>query len=81
MEMHYYEVTLGVDRAARDTGRRMTIQVTGYDALSAALKAEAVADTRLKDPGVEYTHAMRVRPVIQPPPVAVAMPVPLAMAA
>lgn len=67
--MNTYEVTLGVDRAARDTGRRMTIRVSGKDPVSAAIKAEAVADAGLRDPGVEYTHAMDVTPVIQPGPV------------
>lgn len=66
--MNTYEVTLGIDRAARDTGRRMTVRVNGSDAVLAAIKAEQVADACLKDPGVEYTHAMDVTPVIQPPP-------------
>jgi hypothetical protein len=66
--MNYYEVTLGVDRAARDTGRRLTVRVSGKDAVSAAIKAEQMADACLKDPGVEYTHAMAVMPVIDPAP-------------
>ena len=69
----YYDVTLGVDRAARDTGRRMTVRVNGSDAVSAAIKAEQVADACLKDPGLEYTHAMDVMPVIQPEPAAMAL--------
>ncbi len=68
--MKTYEVLLGVDRAARDTGRRMTVRVEEQDAVSAAIKAERTADACLKDPGIEYTHAMRVMPVIQPAPAA-----------
>jgi hypothetical protein len=66
--MNTYEVTLGVDRAARDTGRRLTVRVNGVDPVAAAIKAEAAADASLKDPGVEYTHAMDVTPVMHPPP-------------
>ena len=65
--MNYYEVTLGVDRAARDTGRRMTVRVSGRDAVMAAIRAEQMADACLKDPGVEYTHAMTVLPVVCAP--------------
>ena len=54
---------LGVDRAARDTGRRITIRVLGSDRLSAAMAAESMADRTLADPAVEYTHAMTVMPV------------------
>jgi hypothetical protein len=71
--VNYYEVRLGVDRAARDTGRRITIRVAGDDPLAAAIKAESMADARLKDPGVEYTHAMSVIPVLQPVPAVMAM--------
>lgn len=60
-----YEVLLGVDRAARDTGRRIRLVVRESDELSAAIKAEKLADRRLDDP-VEYTHAMRVRSLSQP---------------
>ena len=69
-----YEVLLGVDRAARDTGRRITLRVRESDPLQAAIKAERMADRRLAHPDVEYTHAMRVSPAIQPvPAVALAM--------
>jgi hypothetical protein len=71
--MNTYEVMLGVDRAARDTGRRITMRVYGSDPVSVAIKAEKMADAGLKDPGVEYTHAMRVRPVGQPAQAAVAL--------
>ncbi len=73
--MNYYEVTLGVDRAARDTGRRITLRVTGKDALSAAIKAEQMADACLRDPAVEYTHAMGVTPVLDPTPAVMALAV------
>lgn len=81
--MGVYEVLLGVDRAARDTGRRMTMQIRESDRLSAAILAEQIADSQLADPGLEYTHAIRVRPVSRPlPPAApMALPKPLAMAA
>ena len=65
-----YEVLLGVDRAAHDTGRRITMRVRESGPLQAALKAERLADRRLSHPDVEYTHAMRVNPVIQPSPAA-----------
>ena len=65
-----YEVMLGVDRAARDTGRRITMRVRECGPLQAALKAERMADKRLTHPDVEYTHAMSVNPVV--PSVAVA---------
>ena len=73
-----YEVILGVDKAARDTGRRITMQVRESNPLRAALKAERMADKRLRHPDIEYTHAMGVRPVAQPVPAAVAVPMALA---
>jgi len=73
-----YEVLLGIDRAARDTGKRITTCVRENDTLSAAIAAEAIADKELEDPATMYTHAMRVRPVIKPVPAAA---MPLAMAA
>lgn len=60
-----FRVTLGVDYAARDTGRRISMCVRESDPLSAAIKAEAVADAGLRSP-VEYTHAMACVPVMQP---------------
>jgi len=73
-----FRVTLGVDYAARDTGRRITMCVRETDALSAAIRAEQEADRTLAHPTVEYTHAMCVTPVIQRVP---ATSMPLAMAA
>ena len=61
-----YEVLLGIDRAARDTGRRITLRVCESDPLQAAITAERKADKRLAHPDVEYTHAMRVSPVVRP---------------
>ncbi len=58
-----YDVLLGIDRAARDTGRRIRMRVRESDPLSAGIKAERLADRKLREPGVCYTHAMRVRPV------------------
>ncbi len=58
-----YDVLLGVDHAARDTGKRIRMQVRESDPLSAAITAERLADRKLKDNGISYTHAMRVRPV------------------
>jgi hypothetical protein len=72
-----YEVILGVDRAARDTGQRITMRVRESDPLRAAIRAERKADARLEDPATMYTHAMSVMPVVRPAPAAVA----LAMAA
>ena len=64
--MTIYEVMLGVDRAARDTGRRLTVRVLGRDKLSAAITAESMADHTLDEPEVEYTHAISVRPMSVP---------------
>ena len=75
-----YEVILGVDKAARDTGRRITMQVRESDPLKAAIKAERMADKRLRHPDIEYTHAMTVKPVIKPVP-AVALPLTMPVAA
>lgn len=72
--MGIYEVLLGVDRAARDTGRRITMQVRESEPLSAAIRAEQMADQDLEDPAVEYTHAMEVYPVM-PAPAVPALPV------
>ena len=74
-----YEVLLGIDRAAHDTGKRITMQVRESDPLKAAIQAEQRADRDLDDPATMYTHAMRVRPVIRQVPAAMAKP--LAMAA
>jgi hypothetical protein len=48
----------------------MTLRVKEADPLSAALCAEKKADRRLRYPDVEYSHAMKVMPVIKPAPVA-----------
>ena len=68
--MGLYDVWLGVDRAARDTGRRIRLRVRENDPLSAAIKAERRADATLEYPQVEYSHAMRVRAVHKPAPAA-----------
>jgi len=77
-EVSTYEVLLGIDRAAKDTKRRVTMQVREADPLSAAITAEELVDGTLMDP-VEYSHAMAVRPVRRATPVGSALP--LAMAA
>ena len=64
--MGIYDVLLGIDRAARDTRRRMTVRVMATDRLSAAIAAEQVGDLQVRDASVEYTHAMQVRPVNPP---------------
>jgi hypothetical protein len=64
-----YRVRLGVDRGARDTRRRLTLTVPADDRLSAAIAAERVGDGLVKDPSVEYTHALSVTPVRGPKPV------------
>ena len=73
-----FRVTLGVDYAARDTGRRITMCVREADPLSAAIKAEQQADKALQYPDVEYTHAIESVPVARQMP---AVPVSLALAA
>jgi len=71
--MGIYDVLLGVDKAARDTGRRLKYRVLAKDRYNAAMAAEAMADRTLKDPGIEYCHAMKVTPVNQPAATALAM--------
>lgn len=75
--MGIYEVTLGVDRAAKDTHRRMTLKVPADDRLSAAIAAERIGDGMVRDPQVEYTHALSVKPMPGPKPAA-SMPVAVA---
>ena len=72
--MGLFEVCLGIDRAARDTGVRMLMTVMGEDRLSAAIKAEELADRSLSNP-VDYTHAMSVTQLRRPIDVALALPV------
>ena len=76
--MGLYTVTLGVDRAAKDTRKRMTLTVPAQDRLSAAIAAEHIGDSMVRDPAVEYTHAVSVKPAPQPKPAAA---LPLAAAA
>lgn len=75
--MGLYEVLLGIDHAARDTRRRLTVRVMAEDRISAAIKAEKIGDNQVREPSVEYTHAMSVRRV-NPRPAAV-MPLPQAL--
>jgi len=63
--MGLYEVLLGIDHAAKDSGRRMTMTVCERDALSAAITAEEVADGELDTP-FEYSHAMHVECLRKP---------------
>ena len=72
--MGYYDVVLGIDHAARDTGRRLRMRVLGRNALDAGIAAERIADSKLDDPLSEYSHAMRVRPVMGEVPLATALP-------
>jgi len=63
--MTAFNVLLGIDHAARDSGRRLNMRVLDEDPLSAAIQAEGIADQALLDP-VEYTHAIRVTPISVP---------------
>lgn len=75
--MGLYDVVLGIDRAARDTRRRITLRVLATDRLSAAIAAEKIGDNQVREPQVEYTHAINVRPVrpaLKPRPAMAAMP-------
>lgn len=76
--MSEYEVVLGIDKAARDTGKRRKLRLFATDSLMAAIQAEALMDATLEDPDTMYTHAMAVRAIITPMPAAMAL---LAMAA
>ena len=73
--MGLFQVTLGIDYAARDTGRRMCMCVRESDSLSAAIRAEKLADKQLARPGLEYTHAINVRAVTGPAPATMALPI------
>lgn len=75
--MGIYEVILGIDHAARDTGRRITMRLRGQDAISAAIEAEELADATLEDP-TEYTHAMKASPILE---LAASQKLPLPLAA
>ncbi len=68
--MGIYTVRLGIDRGARDTHQRLTLKVPADDRLSAAIAAERIGDGMVKDPNVEYTHALSVRPAHGPKPAA-----------
>ena len=71
--MGIYSVKLGIDRAAKDTRRRITLNVLAGDRLSAAIAAERVGDGMVRDPSVEYTHALSVKPVRGPRPAGAAV--------
>lgn len=66
--MGIYSVKLGIDRGATDTRRRLTLNVLANDRLSAAIAAERVGDGMVRDPSVEYTHALSVKAVRGPRP-------------
>ena len=68
--MGLYTVRLGVDRGARDTRQRLTLKVPAEDRLSAAIAAERIGDGMVRDPQVEYTHALSVRAAPGPRPAA-----------
>ena len=74
-----YEIKLGIDRAARDTRKRVLLIVRGTDPISAAVRAEKIVDSALENP-VEYSHAMSCTQIMRPV-AAAAMPVEMAMAA
>lgn len=71
--MGLFDVVLGIDKAAKDTGVRLQYRILARDRFSAAMVAEGMADRTLKDPGIEYSHAMKVTPVNQPAATALAM--------
>ncbi len=62
--MNLYKVLLGIDHAARPTGQLMTVKVKSSDPLSAAIEAERIGDKQVREPGIEYTHAMQVSPLL-----------------
>ena len=59
----FYEVLLGIDHGARDTRRRMRVKVEARDRLEAAIRAERIGDRFVREPVVEYTHAMKIWPL------------------
>ena len=70
--MTMFSVFLGIDRAARDTGRRVRMTVAAPDRLSAAIEAEAMVDLSLSEPDVMYSHAMSAVPIVERQPTATA---------
>ncbi len=71
--MGIYSVKLGIDRGATDTRRRLVLNVLANDRLSAAIAAERVGDGMVRDPQVEYTHALSVKAVRGPRPAGAAV--------
>lgn len=68
-----YSVKLCVSRGATDTKQRMIVNVLAGDRLSAAIAAERVGDGMVRDPAVQYTHAVSVKPVRGPRPAGAAV--------
>jgi hypothetical protein len=66
--MTEFKVLIGIDRAARDTGRRLIVRLYGRTPMEAALAAESKIDAWLADP-LAYSHAIRVRPTGRVPAV------------
>jgi hypothetical protein len=64
--MGLFEIMLGIDKAARDTGKRRTLRLLATDSLTAAIQAEAMIDATLNDPRTEYSHAMACRQINGP---------------
>lgn len=70
--MGLFEVRLGIDRAARDTGERRQVRLLATDPLSAAIAAEAMVDATLNDQRTQYSHAMSCRQLNRPAVMAMA---------
>jgi hypothetical protein len=72
--MMLFDCLCGIDRAARDTGRRVRVTVMGENRLDAGIRAERLIDQGLRNP-VEYSHAMEVEPRVRPLDVVAALPI------
>ena len=65
--MNTYKVLLGIDNGPRTTHRRLSLNVSADNRLSAAIVAEKFGDQYVRDPtGATYTHAISVKRL--PPP-------------
>ena len=51
----------------------MRVRVLATDRLSAAIMAEKIGDNKVREPVVEYTHAMQVRQVNPRPAIAMTL--------
>ena len=67
--MNTYKVMLGIDNGPRATHRRLSLNVSADNRLSAAIVAEKFGDQYVRDPtGATYTHTISVKRLPSPKP-------------